>query len=132
MRISKDKADRRSTAKLIYPNPEMEALCFSRINLPTISDYVPTVDFFPHSLTSLSTEGIGVFGKKASKLCESAYQPTSNGYFQLKQIIGILIEIEDRCNLQYLREKLNIIIFHLDKTDHDIIKIARELKKEND
>ena len=52
-------------------------------------------------------------------------------YRQLKEIIGDLIEIEERHNLG-LKEKFENIIKDLDNTDHSLIKLAKEIQKEND
>ena len=51
-------------------------------------------------------------------------------YLKLKEIIGILIDIEERHNLG-LKEKFEVIIKELDTTDHDLIKLAKEVQKEN-
>ncbi len=54
-------------------------------------------------------------------------------YLQLKEMVGIIQEIEDRHDLNGLRAKFDIVIKHLDETDHDLINLARQLKdKEND
>ena len=54
-------------------------------------------------------------------------------YLQLKQIIGILVEIEDRQDLGRLREKMEGIIQELNEADHLVIRLARDLEdKEND
>lgn len=53
-------------------------------------------------------------------------------YLELKQIIGILVEIEDRQNLGSLREKMEGIIQELNFTDHLVIRLARELGENND
>lgn len=53
-------------------------------------------------------------------------------YLELKQIIGILVEIEDRQNLGSLREKMEGIIQELNFTDHLVIRLARELGESND
>jgi endo-1,4-beta-mannosidase len=53
-------------------------------------------------------------------------------YLELKQIIGILVEIEDRQELGNLREKMEGIIQELNEADHLVIRLARELEdKEN-
>jgi hypothetical protein len=49
-------------------------------------------------------------------------------YLQLKEIIGILIEIEDRHNLNGIREKFEKVIEELNDADHLLIKLAREIK----
>jgi uncharacterized protein YlbG (UPF0298 family) len=51
-------------------------------------------------------------------------------YRQLKEIIGNIVEIEERHNLG-LKEKFENIIKELDNTDHALIKLAKELQKEN-
>jgi hypothetical protein len=53
-------------------------------------------------------------------------------YLQLKQIMGILTEIEDRHDLQDLKESMEEIIRDLDDADHLVIRLARQLGKEND
>ena len=53
-------------------------------------------------------------------------------YLWLKEIVGIMKEIEDRHNLNGLRQKFEHIINELDNADHAIIKLARELKDKND
>lgn len=54
-------------------------------------------------------------------------------YLQLKQIIGILVEIEERHELQELRESMEKIIKELNDADHLVIKLARQLvDKENE
>jgi hypothetical protein len=53
-------------------------------------------------------------------------------YLELKQIIGILVEIEDRQDLGRLREKMEGIIQELNFTDHLVIRLARELGESND
>jgi hypothetical protein len=53
-------------------------------------------------------------------------------YLELKQIIGILVEIEDRQDLGRLREKMEGIIQELNEADHLVIRLAKELIKEND
>jgi L-2-hydroxyglutarate oxidase LhgO len=52
-------------------------------------------------------------------------------YLQLKQIIGILTEIEDRHDLKDLREKMEKIIKELNEADDLVIRLARQLE-END
>jgi hypothetical protein len=56
----------------------------------------------------------------------------SKVYLQLKCILGLLQEIEERHNLGELRNKFEILIQELEDADHDIIKLARELKQKND
>jgi hypothetical protein len=51
-------------------------------------------------------------------------------YQQLKEIIGNIIDIEERHNLG-LRKKFEDIINELDNTDHALIRLAKELQKEN-
>lgn len=49
-------------------------------------------------------------------------------YLQLKETIEILMEIEDRHNLNGLREKMEVIIRELDEADHLVIKLAKQIK----
>ena len=51
-------------------------------------------------------------------------------YQQLKEIIGIIIDIEERHKLG-LKEKFELIINELDNTDHALIRLAKEIQKEN-
>jgi L-2-hydroxyglutarate oxidase LhgO len=53
-------------------------------------------------------------------------------YLQLKQIMGILIEIEDRHDLKDLKESMNKIIQELDDADHLVIRLARQLGEQNE
>lgn len=53
-------------------------------------------------------------------------------YRNLKETIGILLEIEDRHELKDLRNKIDTIVKELDKADHLIIQVAKQLKVEND
>ena len=53
-------------------------------------------------------------------------------YLQLKEIMGILSEIEDRHDLKDLKESMEEIIKELDDADHLVIRLARQLGKEND
>lgn len=50
-------------------------------------------------------------------------------YLQLKDMIGILKEIEDRHNLNGLRAKFESLIMELDGADHFLLKIAHEFKE---
>jgi soluble cytochrome b562 len=45
--------------------------------------------------------------------------------------MGILSEIEDRHNLKDLRKNMEEIIKELDDADHLVIRLARQLGKEN-
>lgn len=53
-------------------------------------------------------------------------------YRDLKIMIGILVEIEDRHDLGNLRKKLETIINELNRTDHLIIKLAKDLNEHSD
>jgi hypothetical protein len=54
-------------------------------------------------------------------------------YQDLKIMIGEIQDIEIRHGLGGLKEKFDVIIKHLDETDHDLIRLAKQLKnKEND
>jgi soluble cytochrome b562 len=53
-------------------------------------------------------------------------------YLQLKEIVGIIKEIEERNELNGLRERFEVLIKELDEADHDIIKLARKLREKND
>ena len=46
--------------------------------------------------------------------------------------MGILTEIEDRHDLKDLKESMGEIIKELDSADHLVIRLARQLGKEND
>jgi len=59
-------------------------------------------------------------------------QKMSKIYLQLKEIVGIIKEIEERHELNGLREKFELLIRELDEADHDIIKLARKLRENND
>jgi endo-1,4-beta-mannosidase len=52
----------------------------------------------------------------------------SKMYLQLKEMVGIIQEIEERHNLNGLKAKFDVVIKHLSESDHDLIKLARELK----
>jgi len=52
-------------------------------------------------------------------------------YQDLKIMMGEIQDIEIRHGLNGLEEKFDIIIKHLDETDHDIIRLARQLKDTN-
>ena len=57
----------------------------------------------------------------------------SKMYLKLKEMIGILKEIEDRHELNGLREKIETIVNELQDAEPLVIKVARELaEKEND
>jgi len=53
-------------------------------------------------------------------------------YLNLKEIIGIIKEIEERHELNGLRNKFEVLIKELDEADYLIIRLARELKDKND
>lgn len=53
-------------------------------------------------------------------------------YLQLKEITGIIQEIEDRHNLKDLRVKFDELIKELDNADHLLIKLAHKLKDQDD
>jgi soluble cytochrome b562 len=62
-------------------------------------------------------------------------QKMSKIYLQLKEMLGIIKEIEDRHEINGLRENFEKIIAELDEADHLLIKVAIELVKkykEND
>ena len=63
---------------------------------------------------------------------EEDVKKMSKIYLQLKEIMGILTEIEDRHDLQDLKESMGEIIRDLDDADHLVIRLARQLGKEND
>ena len=53
-------------------------------------------------------------------------------YRDLKIMIGEIQDIEIRHGLEGLKDKFDIIIRHLDETDHDVIKLAKQIRdKEN-
>jgi hypothetical protein len=58
-------------------------------------------------------------------------QKMANVYLQLKEITGLMKEIEDRHSLNGLRTKFDNLIRDLDMADHNIIKLARELRDKN-
>ena len=62
---------------------------------------------------------------------EEDVKKMSKIYLQLKQIMGILSEIEDRHDLQDLRGEFDNLIKNLDNSDHIVIRLARQLGKEN-
>jgi len=53
-------------------------------------------------------------------------------YLQLKEMIGIIVEIEDRHEIGDLRDKFDAVVEHLEDTDHELIKLAHKLKEKND
>jgi len=53
----------------------------------------------------------------------------SKVYLQLKCILGLLQEIEERHELGNLRIKFEKLIEEVETADHDVIKLARELRK---
>lgn len=55
-------------------------------------------------------------------------QKLSEIYLQLKGITGTIQEIEDRHELNGLKEKFDNLIKELDIADHDVFKLMRELK----
>jgi hypothetical protein len=59
-------------------------------------------------------------------------QKMSKIYLQLKDILGLLKEIEERHQLNGLRLKFEELIREIEIADHDIIKLAKELKGNND
>ena len=62
-------------------------------------------------------------------------QKMSKIYLQLKEIMGILSEIESRTfgqDLTNFKESMEEIIKDLDDADHLVIRLARQLGKEND
>jgi len=63
---------------------------------------------------------------------EEDVKKMSKIYLQLKEIMGILSEIEDRHDLKDLKESMEEIIKELDDADHLVIRLARQLGKEND
>ena len=61
------------------------------------------------------------FKKDAIKLAEI--------YLKLKEIIADLVEIEEKYNINGLKQLLEDDIHKLDNIDHDLIKISKELRK---
>jgi hypothetical protein len=53
----------------------------------------------------------------------------SKMYLQLKEMAGILKEIEERHELNGLRGKFDELIKEIDCADHLLIRVARELKE---
>lgn len=49
-------------------------------------------------------------------------------YSQLKGIIGDLVEIEDRHQINGLSKLIHIDLEKLDQIDHDLIKFAKQIK----
>jgi len=68
----------------------------------------------PHAVTLIED------AKKISKM-----------YLTLKEFAGILKEIEERHGLG-LQDKFDALINEVDKLDHSLIKLAREMKDKND
>lgn len=58
-------------------------------------------------------------------------QKMSKMYLQLKEMVGILEEIEERHKLNGLKVKFDCLIKELDNCDHILIRLARELKDKN-
>ena len=50
-------------------------------------------------------------------------------YLKLKEMMGLLQEIEERHDLNGLKAKIEIVIAELNDADHLIFKIARELSE---
>ncbi len=50
-------------------------------------------------------------------------------YLQLKETLGAIKEIEDRHELNGLKDKFDILIKELDTADHDVFKLMRKLKE---
>ena len=66
---------------------------------------------------------------------EEDVQKMAKIYLQLKEIMGILSEIESRTfgqDLTNFKESMEEIIKDLDDADHLVIRLARQLGKEND
>jgi hypothetical protein len=59
-------------------------------------------------------------------------QKMADIYLQLKIILGDIKGIEERHNINGLRDKFETLITELDKVDHIVIRLAKELGKEND
>ena len=53
-------------------------------------------------------------------------------YLKLKEMMGILQEIEERHDLNGLKVKFEAVIAELNNADHSIFKIARELGEKID
>jgi len=53
-------------------------------------------------------------------------------YLQLKEILGIIQEIEERHEINGLRVKFEQLIKELEEADHIVIKLARELKDKDE
>jgi hypothetical protein len=58
-------------------------------------------------------------------------QKMAKMYLQLKEMVGILEEIEERHKLNELKIKFDCLIKELDDCDHILIRLARELKDKN-
>jgi hypothetical protein len=54
-------------------------------------------------------------------------QKLSKFYLQIKEMMGIIKEIEERHEVNGLRSKFEKILTELNSIDHLIIKVAREL-----
>jgi galactitol-specific phosphotransferase system IIB component len=52
----------------------------------------------------------------------------SDIYLQLKEIVGELVEIEERHNFPRFHNKIDKIIKEMEQTDHEIINLATVLK----
>jgi hypothetical protein len=55
----------------------------------------------------------------------------SKMYLQLKEMIGIIQEIEDRHELNGLKKEFDKLIKILDRQDHVVIQLARKLTEKN-
>ncbi|MBU0581469.1 MAG: hypothetical protein KKA19_09870 [Candidatus Margulisbacteria bacterium] len=55
-------------------------------------------------------------------------QKLAKFYLQLKEMLGIIVEIENRHEINGLKEHFENIIQELNHTDHEIIKLAKELR----
>jgi len=53
-------------------------------------------------------------------------------YSQLKVIMGKLVEIEERHQIDGLSKLINIDLEKLNEIDHDLIKFAKRIKEEED
>jgi len=53
-------------------------------------------------------------------------------YIQLKNIIEILIEIEDRHNITGLKELIEQDLLQLDKIDHHLLQIAKKMRESDE
>jgi hypothetical protein len=53
-------------------------------------------------------------------------------YLWLKEVMGTIQEIEERHNVQGLSDKFEHLLKDLDTVDHDIIRLAHQLKNNGD